>query len=406
MFYNLCEMKLPTYSKHSAHWLLDSEIVFLNHGSFGATPKFILEKQNQYRAQMEAEPVRFMIRELENMVWETKTSLGNFLGAQPEDLAFVPNATYGVNTILNSLEFNEGDELLTHNHAYGACFNTMKFIAEKRKAKMVVAEIPYPLTDENEVVEAILKSVTPKTKIAMIDFITSATGVVFPIEKIVKALQERGVDVLVDGAHAPGMMDFSIDKIGAAYFTGNCHKWICTPKGSAFLHVRKDKQKFISPLTVSHTYDVPDAQEKLWSSHFFWPGTNDFTAYLCIKDAIEYFENNFEGGWKGMRNYNHSLCLQARKLISEKTGLPLTCPENMIGNLSNIFIGETELPPFGFNYIHPIQEKLFQQYKIEVPVFIWNNKHPRTWLRISVQAYNSIEQFDYLAEALKELLNN
>jgi isopenicillin-N epimerase len=397
-------VKTPAYSPLVKHWNLDRTVTFLNHGSFGACPIPVLEKQNEYRLRMEEEPVRFQVRELEELIWESKNALANFIHAKAEDLVFISNATTGVNTILNSLQFEAGDELLTTNHCYGACLNAAKWFCEKANAKVVVAEIPFPISSPEEVTAVILNKVSAKTKLVMIDHITSPTGIIFPVKEIVAALNSRGIDCLVDGAHAPGMLDLNLEEINAAYYTGNCHKWTCSPKGSALLHVRKDKQHLIHPLSVSHAYDVPDVKEKLWSSNFFWPGTNDYTTYLCVKDAINFMGNLFDGGWNELRNNNRNLVLAARKMLGEKMNTPLPAPEEMIGSLSNIFLSKTELPEYGFNYIDPLQNKLWDEYKIEVPVIIWNKTEPRLWFRISAQCYNSIEQYEYLGEALADLL--
>ncbi len=392
---------LPSYSKFVEHWMLERNTVFLNHGSFGATPILILEKQIEYRNRMEQEAVRFMIIELEDLLWKNKEQLAAFVGAKAKDLVFVPNATYGVNTVMNNLELKEGDEILTHNHAYGACWNAVQYYAEKSKAKLVVAEIPFPIKSEDELVEAFMKSVTPKTKFAMIDHVTSATGIIFPVKKITAALHEKGIEVLIDGAHAPGMLDLNIDDIGAEYYTGNCHKWICSPKGSALLHVREDKQKNFRSLIVSHTYDK-NVGEKLWSSHFFWPGTADFTAYACIGDSIDFMESVM-GDWKNLRKHNHDLIVEGRKLLLNALGEEAPCPENMLGSLATVPLPiPFKAPESNFNYIHPFWQKLMSEYHIQTPVFGWSRTNPRWWLRIAGQAYNSIEQIKYLAEVLKK----
>lgn len=393
----------PNYSDKIKHWSLDREMVFLNHGSFGATPTAVLQKQNEYRMQMESEPVRFMVRELEDLLWQSKTALGNFVGASAEDLVFVPNATTGVNIVLNSLKFNAGDELITTSHGYGACVNALHWFAQKANAKVVVADVPFPIADKQQVIDAVMNCITPKTKLLMIDHITSATGIIFPVEEIVPLVQAKGIDVLVDGAHVPGHLDLNIEKLNAAYYTGNCHKWICSPKGSAFLHVRRDKQGPIKPLSVSHHYDVPNSGGKLWSSHFFWPGTHDYTNFISVKDAIEVMGKIFPGGWDELKKHNRKLCVDARNMLHQKTGYELPAPENMIGNMSTILMGMTTNPPFGFNYIHPLQQKLFAEYNIEIPVITFNKNNPRLWFRISAQAYNNMQQYEYLAEVLKEV---
>lgn len=396
-------MQLPSYSKHIDHWSLDKNVVFLNHGSFGATPSKVLQKQQSLIQQMEAEPVRFMIRELEPLWWEAKEKTAQFLGAESSNLVFVKNATMGVNTILHSLSFNPGDEILTSNHVYGACMNTLLQYAKTKPFKIQVAAVPYPFSNDDEVIDALLAGVTPNTKLLLIDHITSATGTIFPIEKIVQIFESKGIEVLVDGAHAPGMLDLQIEKIGASYYVGNCHKWICSPKGSAILYVRPDKQAKINPLQFSHVHDRRNDSKDAWAAQFFWPGTDDISAFLCIPFAIEHMKE-IGGSWPQIREHNRSLVLQGRKLLADTLGTSLPVPEKNIGFISNILIGPGQIPEKYFNNITALQETLFQKYKIEVPVFVFDRANPRLWVRISAQLYNSFEQYAYLAAALKETL--
>jgi isopenicillin-N epimerase len=397
-------MKLPSYSEHIKHWALDQEIVFLNHGSFGATPKAITEKQIALLRRFEAEPIRFMVREMYDLYYSSLGKLAKFVGAKESNLVFLKNTTAGVNTILHSLKFDAGDEILIHSHAYGACVNTIKFYAEKNNVKVNCADIPFPIKSPDEVVEGFVKALTPKTKLVLLDHITSPTGIIFPVEQLTKIMREKNIEVLIDGAHAPGQLHLELDKLGADYYVGNCHKWICSPKGSALLHVREDKQKKILPMQISHNFDVPVAEEKKWQSQFFWPGTDDYTSYCLVGESIEYFENNFDGGWNAIRKYNRELTLKARKHIAGKVGTALPAPDEMIANLATIYLGEAEVPPYGFNYISPLQEKLFSEYKIEVPCIFYNRAQPRQWVRITTQLYNSMEQSEYLADALSNLL--
>ena len=398
---------LPPYASYSKHWSLDQSTVFLNHGSFGATPIEVLNKQTNLRIQMESEPVRFMVRELEPLWWEAKRILGKFVGADPNHIVFVRNATMGVNTILHSLQFDEGDEILTTNHIYGACLHSLNEYAKIKKFKVVIAEVPFPIEDEQAVIDALQIKKSSKTKLVLIDHITSATGLIFPVEKIVRQFEEEGIEVLVDGAHAPGFLDLHLDELAASYYVGNCHKWICSPKGSALLYVRPDKQNKIMPLQFSHIYDKSVEENARWSASFFWPGTDDFTAYLSIPFAID-FMGNLMGSWSELQAYNRQLCLAARQLIADKLDTELPAPAYMIGNLSNILIGPTRQAYTGpfFNYINNIQEKLFVEYKIEVPIFTLPFSASANWVRIAVQAYNTIEQYEYLGTALQEIRAN
>ncbi len=396
-------MSLPSYSKAIEHWSLDRDMVFLNHGSFGATPTKILAKQQAIIQQMEREPVRFMVRELEPMWWEAKAKVAAFVGAESSNLVFVKNATMGVNTIIHSLSFDEGDEILTSNHIYGACYNTLNQYAIQKKFSIKMATIPFPFQNDEEVLEALIQGITPRTKLLLIDHITSATGSIFPIENIVSAFESRGIEVLVDGAHAPGMMELELEKLGASYFVGNCHKWICSPKGSAILYVRKDKQPKINPLQFSHVHDKKRGTADDWSAQFFWPGTDDISAYLCVPDAIQQMQE-IGGSWEDIRKHNKNLVVQARNLIAETLGTELPVPEKNIGFISNILIGPGQLPDKFFNSISTLQETLFQKYKIEVPIFVFDRQNPRLWVRVSAQLYNSFEQYEYLAAALKKEL--
>ncbi|HTL81253.1 MAG TPA: aminotransferase class V-fold PLP-dependent enzyme [Bacteroidia bacterium] len=389
-----------TYSPLIKHWSLEQKTTFLNHGSFGATPTAVLEEQRRSRDQMEAQPVRFFIREFEPLWDDARKTTAEFLGTEAGNLVFVTNTTMGVNAVFHSLEFNEGDEILTHDHAYGACLNTLNYYSAKKKFNVCVANIPFPIKNEDEILESLLKGVTPKTKMLFIDHITSASGIIFPVKKIASAFRAKGISVFVDGAHAPGMIDLNIDELDVDYYVGNAHKWICSPKGSAMLYVHPSRQKEIVPLQISHNYDRTNE----WAKQFFWPGTADYSAYLAVPEAIRFMGTLFPGGWNELRKNNRELTLRGRKMIADALGTELPAPDNMIGHLANILIGKTELPEYGFNNIHPIQEKLFSEYNIEVPIFIFKRSDPKAWVRIACQCYNDISQYEYLAQALKEIV--
>src|SRR3990167_1371429 len=278
-------------------WPLERGVIFLNHGSFGACPAEVLRQQAALRDEMEAEPVRFLSRELDDRLAGARQALAAFVGADADDLAFVANATGGVNAVLRSLRFSPGDELLTTDHAYNACRNALDFAASRAGARVLVAMIPFPLAAPEEVVEAVLAHVTPRTRLALLDHITSPTGLVLPIERLVAALAGRGVEVLVDGAHAPGMVPLDLGVLGAAYYSGNCHKWLCAPKGSAFLWVRRDRQPDIRPLTISHGASATRPGRSRFRLEFDWTGTDDPTAWLTVPRAIEYLGSLLPGGW-------------------------------------------------------------------------------------------------------------
>jgi len=383
-------------------WPLESGVAFLNHGSFGACPTEILRYQAELRAQMEAEPVRFLSRELEGRLDVARAALGRFVGADPDDLAFVGNATGGVNAVLRSLRLAAGDELLTTDHAYAACRNTLDYVASVSGARVTVVTIPFPVASPEAIVDVVLARVTPRTRVALLDHVTSPTGLVLPIQRLVAELSRRSVDSLVDGAHAPGMVPLDLDALGAAYYSANCHKWLCTPKGSAFLWVRRDRQAGIHPLTISHGHVGERAGRTRFRLEFDWTGTLDPTAWLTVPRAIEYLGGLLPGGWPALMARNRALVLQARALLCEAAGSAPACPEQMIGSLASVILPE-RIAPSGWRVREPLQDRLFEGWGIEVPIMRWPAP-PRRLVRVSAQLYNSADQYRHLAEALRKEL--
>ena len=384
------------------HWTLDPAVTFLNHGSYGACPSVVLEAQAELRARLEREPVHFFTRLLEPLMDEALEALARFLGASPEDLAFVSNASSGVSTVLRSLNLEAGDELLTTTHVYNSCRNALDFVAGRAGAKVVEAAVPFPLASEEEVVEAILRGVTERTRLLLVDHVTSATGVIFPLEEIVPRLREKGIETLVDGAHAPGMLPLQLDALGAAYYTGNCHKWLCAPKGAAFLHVRRDVQQGLHPLTFSHGLNSPRRDRSRFRLEFDFTGTDDPTAFLAVPTALDFFATRFESGWAGVRAHNHALAREARSLLCEALETTPPCPEEMLGSLATVALPEGPPVTVTPGAPDPLHTLLFQRFAIEVPV--WPLLGSR-WLRISAQVYNQRSQYVQLGAALRELLS-
>jgi isopenicillin-N epimerase len=394
---------LPLPSPLASAWTLDPGVVFLNHGSFGAAPRSVLDIQAELRARLEREPVRFFIRELEGLLDGARAELGAFLGANPDDLALVSNATSGVNTVLRSLDFQPGDELLTTDHAYNACANALAYVASRTGAQVVTARVPFPVDGPETVVQAVLGAVTERTRLVLLDHVTSPTGVLFPVERLVPLLQARGVDVLVDGAHAPGMVSLRLDALGAAFYTGNCHKWLCAPKGAAFLHVRRDRQEKIHPLVISHGRNTPRTDRSLFRLEFDWYGTDDPTAWLSVPAALRAVASLVPGGWPEVMARNHALALEARKTLCTALGIAPPCPEGMLGTLAAVRLPDAQRAPRPFLSTDPLQDALLEEASIEVPIFSWPAA-PARWLRVSAQLYNSKAQYDFLGQCLKERL--
>ena len=391
-------------NEFSDRWLLDPEVIFLNHGSFGATPKAVLDEQTLIRQRIETEPLLFFDHHYLDEVDRARADLARFVGARTDDLAFVVNATTGVNTVLRSLRLEPGNELLVTDHEYNACRNAIETVAADTGAEVVVVPIPFPLTGEDEVVDLVLARLSQKTRILLIDHVTSQTGLVLPIERLVSKVQADGVDVLVDGAHAPGMVTLDLDSLGAAYYTGNCHKWLCAPKGAGFLHVRRDRRERVRPLVISHGANASSTERSRFHLEHDWTGTRDPSAWLSVPAALREMDSMVEGGWDEVRRRNRELVLEGRRVLCAALGIDAPCPESMIGSLASLPLPEgrgeavNELFPFD-----ELQVRLFQSYRIEVPVISWPAP-PQRLIRISAQLYNSRPQYVALAGALRALL--
>ena len=389
--------------RHRALWPLDPEVVFLNHGSFGACPQGVLDEQARLRAQLEAQPVRFLQRELEPLLDDARADLATFLKAQPDDLVFVPNATAGVNAVARSLRFAEGDELLTTDHAYNACRNVLVEAAQRSGATLVVAAVPFPVASADEIFDAIMAKVTERTRFAMIDHITSPTALVFPIARLVRALEQRGIEVLVDGAHAPGAVPLDLDGLRPHYYTGNLHKWVCAPKGAAFLWARPDRQDALRPPIISHGENTRRPGRSAFHDRFDWPGTLDPTAWLSVPSALRFGAGLFPGGWDELRERNRQLAISARALVASRIGVPLPCPSELLACMATIPLPERfQRRPFLGERFDPIQSELYAAARVEVPIVRWGNPRRRA-VRISAHAYNSTADYRILAEAVAHL---
>jgi isopenicillin-N epimerase len=385
-------------------WSLDPAMTFLNHGSFGACPRVIVARQAELRAEMEREPVAFLWRDLEGPLDAARAGVARLIGASAETVAFVPNATSAVNAVLRSLEFAPGDELLTTDHAYNACRNVLVEVARRSGARVVVAAVPFPITDPGEAITAIVAQISSRTRLALLDHVTSPTAIILPIRELVHALSARGVETLVDGAHAPGMVPLDVPALGAAYYTGNLHKWICAPRGTGFLYVRADRQEAIQPAVISHGYNTRRPGRSAFHDRFDWQGTGDVTAWLCAGEAIRWCAALFPGGLEELMRRNHALAVAARRLLCERLQLAAPCPETMLGSMATLPLpahfqtGDGTSSAVIERY-DPDQTRLFREARIEVPFIRWGAP-ARRWFRISAQAYNSLEDYERLADAL------
>ena len=394
--------RIPRPSKLRHHWSLAPGTVFLNHGSFGACPAAILKLQQKLRSHMEAEPVQFLWRNYEDRLEPARAAVARFIGARPNDLVFVTNATTGINAVLSSYPFRPGDELLTTNHDYNACHNALVETARRAGARLVVAQVPFPVRSPDQILESILAALTPRTRLAMIDHVTSSTALVFPVARIVRALERRGVDTLVDGAHAPGMVPLNLSKLAPAYYAANLHKWVCAPKGAAFLWVREDKQPSVQPAVISHGNNTSRADYSSFQDRFDWAGTFDPSPWFCAREAIRWMEKLLPGGWPAIRAANHQLVVRARTLLCQKLQLDSPSPPSLLGSMATL-----PLPPRfqgrpKSGRIDPEQSLLYDRFAIEVPFYRFGQPEKR-WFRFSAQLYNSPEDYEFLAHALASL---
>ncbi len=412
------------------HWKLDPRIAYLNHGSFGACPIPVLEAQSRYRDQMEAEAVRFFVIDLDPLLDTARRELAAFINCPPADLAFVTNATVGVATVLQNAADNgllkAGDEVIASPHEYPACMNNLRRTCARVGASITMAEIPFPLSTPDQAVDAILSKVTPRTRLALVSHVTSPSGLVLPIQTIVSQLRQRGVETVVDGAHAPGFTEVDLAAIAPAYYTANCHKWICSPKGSALLYVRPDLQKNFRPVILSNFAEKPKPGRPQYITEFDYIGTADLTAFISIADTLRFMGTLLPGpppgggqgkipeapaatirsGYANIRKHNRELVLWARNLICDTLGVGPPAPDSMIGSLSAIFLPQHDLDRHArlmarpSQYHDALQDRIVDAHHVQVPIWSVAGR-PERLIRLSAQVYNSKAQYEYLARALK-----
>ena len=378
-----------------ALWCLDPSIAYLNHGSYGACPRAVLERQRSLQLEMEREPVDFLSRELPGRLQSARSALARFVGAETADLVFVPNATTAVNAVLRSLEFAPGDEVLATSHTYAACRNALDHVASRTGARVVTAPLPFPVRSDDELIAAVMACVSPRTRLALLDHVTSPTALVLPIARLVRELRALDIETLVDGAHAPGMVPLALGELGAAYYTGNAHKWLCAPKGAAFLHVRSDRQRELHPTVISHGYGAGLQAE------FDWIGTFDPSAWLCVPAAIDYLGTLLPGGWPKLMAINRGLALEARADLCESLGIDPPCPESMIGSMASVVLPRAASGAAASRLEGDALAGWFRDRGVET----WLSRRPFNLLRVSAQLYNSIAQVHRLTELTLQALH-
>ena len=381
-------------------FLLREDVVFLNHGSFGACPRPVFEAYQRFQLELESEPVEFLGRRLNDLMRTPREALAAELGTAQDNIAAVTNATGGLNIVARSLPLKPGDQILTTDHEYSALEKTWAFICRQTGAEVVVVKVPLPLTSEAAFTDAIVAGMTARTRVLFLSHITSPTALLFPIENSVAEARRRGIWSVIDGAHTPGHIPLDLDALGADFYSGNCHKWMMTPKGSAFLYARPDVQRLVDPLVVSHGWTAgskePGAKGAFGNSPFIdeieMQGTRDPSAWLALPEAIRFRQEN---DWPSVAGHCAQLAQDTARRLGELTGLPsLSTPEFSAPQMVAMPIPQCDAPE--------IHKTLFDRYRIEIPVFKWQDT---CIARVSVQGYNSRPQMDRLIAALSELLD-
>jgi isopenicillin-N epimerase len=371
-------------------FLLDPEITFLNHGSFGATPKVVFQEYQRVQRELENHPVKFLARELEGRLNQARQVLAKYLQATASNLIFVSNVTIAINIVARNLQLGPGDQVLTSDHEYGAMDRLWRFLSKRRGFEYIIRKVPTPVNSQEEIIEAIWRGVTDQTHVIFISHITSPTALRMPVDEICHRAREESILTVIDGAHAPGQIDLELDALGADFYGANLHKWLCAPKGSGFLYAKPEHHETLEPLIVSWGWESEKPGISLLADYHEWQGTRDPAAFLAVPTAIEFQQ---EHDWSNLRKGCHQLALAFQVKIAELTGIdPLSSPaffEQMVSvQLPEV---ETEV----------LQSRLYDEYKLEIPVFLWNGV---PLIRISVQGYNTRSDIERAIEAIRNLL--
>ena len=376
-------------------FLLDPQVIFLNHGSFGACPLPVFKKYQSWQKQLERQPVQFLGIELDKYLLQSRQVLGEYVHASANDIVYIPNATHGVNIVARSLQLNPGDEILSTDHEYGACNFAWDFICQKTGAKYRHQAIEVPTTNQQEIVDQLWQAVTLRTKVIFISHITSPTSLTLPIQLVAQRAHEEGIITIIDGAHAPGQLSVDLVSLQVDFYIGNCHKWMLSPKGAGFLYARHEVQNLIEPLIVSWGYQskFSSPRESTFIDFLQWTGTKDPTAALCVPYAIEFMKENH---WDDVQARCHNLLHSAIERISAQTGLSPLYPLD-----SDFYHQMGTIPIPKIKDLTVLKARLYNEYRIEIPCFEWNGRH---FIRLSVQGYNSEDEIDQLVYAMNNLL--
>lgn len=384
-------------------WALSPGVHHLNHGSFGAVPVEVRAKQREWQERWDANPTGFVYDDLVQGMHRARIALADFLGADPAGLAPVVNASSGVAAVIRSIEpwLKPGDEVLTTSHDYNAVRQTLEFSARRAEVRVRVVDVPFPVASPDVVRDLVLEAVSDRVRLVVLDHITSPTALAFPVDEIVDALEPE-IPVLVDGAHGPGQVELNLDSLGASWYTGNLHKWVCAPHGSAFLHTRADRIAETVPTVISHAWNspLPDGTTR-YQGLFDWTGTTDFSPWLVLPDVLKFLGDSEPGGWAGIMRRNHELAIAARDLLCETLDVEVPAPDIMVGSMVGLPLPAAVGPDPG-GQLSPLNARLLAD-GFETVVSLWPN-WPHQVIRVSAHLYNTLDEYEALAERLSDLV--
>jgi len=373
------------------YFLLDPTITFLNHGSFGATPKPVFQEYQHWQLELENQPVEFLGRRHNDLMRSSREALAKFLGTSAGNLIYVQNVTIALNIVARSLELGTGDEVLSTDHEYGAMDRTWRFLSKERGFAYI--NRPVELTSKEAFVESFWRGVTPRTKVIFLSHITSPTATIFPVEEIIYRAREKNIITIIDGAHVAGQLPLNLDTLGADFYGGNLHKWLCAPKGAGFLYARPEVQHLLKPLVVSWGYESEAPSGSTFIDHHEWWGTRDVAAFLTVPTAIQFQQDH---DWGKVRSACHQLAVETWQRINDLTGLAPLHPS------ADEWFAQMIVSPLPADTdIVEMKRQLYDQHRIEIPLIDW---HGHKLIRLSVQGYNSKGEMDRLLTALRQLL--
>jgi isopenicillin-N epimerase len=384
------------------HFLLRRDVAFLNHGSYGACPAPVFETYQRWQRELQSQPVEFLGRRHRGLLAEARERLAQYVGTQADNLVFVPNTTHGVNIIARSLRLEPGDEVLGTDHEYGAVQRTWRFDCEAQGSTYRTQPLALPVSNPGALVDQLWEGVTERTRVLVVSHITSPTALIFPVAAICRRAAAQGILTVIDGAHAPGQLNLALDALGADFYVGNCHKWLCAPVGAAFLSARPERQSLLRPLVVSWGWEALDPTPSSFQDFFWWIGTDDPSAYLSVAAAIAF---QAEHDWPRVRAACHRLAAEARARIASLTGLPPMSPESTMesGEETHDWWAQMCIAPLPTTGLpaKELQRRLWDDYAVEVPIVEWQGHR---FVRVSIQAYNSPRDVDRLLDGLAHLL--